>query len=132
MNARGEFWAATYSGKLDAESLVHFLKDFMKGRNRCVMLVVGGHPAHKANLVTGYIAQLKGRLELHFVPPYVPDLNPDEFAWNYMKTNRASKRPLKRNESMRSHIKEHLHAGYGNPKLVRAFFREAIVAYAKD
>lgn len=132
VNARGEFWAATYSGKLDAESFVQFLKDFMKGRKKNVMLVVDGHPAHKANLVKEYIAQLKGRLELHFLPPYAPDLNPDEFVWSYMKNNGVSKRPLKRNESMRSRIEEDLRAIYGNPRLVRAFFGEASVAYAKD
>src|SRR5215831_8428174 len=50
VNALGEFWATTYTGKLDAESFVAFLKNFMKGRSGKVFLVVDGHPAHKANL----------------------------------------------------------------------------------
>lgn len=132
VNARGQFWAATCSGKLGAEAFVHFLKDFMKGRKRRVMLVVDGHPAHKANLVKEYIAQLKGRLELHFLPPNAPDLNPDDIVWSYIKNKGVSHRPLKQNESMRSRIEEGLRAFYGSPKLVRAFFREASVAYAKD
>src|SRR5207237_8025275 len=86
VNAAGAFWAATYTGKLDAESFVIFLRDFMKGRRTKVMLVVDGPPAHKANIVKDYIAQMSGRLELHFLPPYAPDLHPDEFVCNYMKT----------------------------------------------
>lgn len=35
LNARGEFWAATYTGKLDAESFVVFLQHFVKGRTGC-------------------------------------------------------------------------------------------------
>ena len=37
--------------------------------------------------------QRNGRLELHFLPPYAPDLNPDEFVWSYMKTNGLKKKP---------------------------------------
>src|SRR5260370_40346917 len=76
VNARGEFWAATYTGNLNAEAFVAFLKDFMKGRTGMVFLVVDGHPAHKANLVKQYWRSLPGRLQLHFLQPYAPGLNP--------------------------------------------------------
>jgi len=69
VNAGGAFWAATYTGKLNAESFLAFLKDFMKSQRRKVLLVVDGHPAHKANLIKKYVAKLAGRLELHFLPP---------------------------------------------------------------
>ena len=82
VNARGEFWAATYPGKLEAEAFVAFLQNFMSGRKSKVFLVVDGHPAHKANLVKPLVKRMKGRLELHFLPPYAPDLNPDEFVWS--------------------------------------------------
>jgi len=76
VNASGAFWAATYTGKLDAESFVIFLRNFMKGRRTKVFLVVDGHPAHKATIVKNYLAETKGRLELYFLPPYAPELNP--------------------------------------------------------
>jgi len=90
VNARGEFWAATYTGKLNAEAFVAFLQNFMQGRAGKVFLVVDGHPAHKAKGVVDYVQSLKGKLELHFLPPYAPDLNPDEFVWSYMKSQGVS------------------------------------------
>jgi transposase len=63
VNASGAFWAATHTGKLHAENFVAFRKNFRKGRRRKVLLVVDGHPAHKANLVKDYIAAWAGRLE---------------------------------------------------------------------
>jgi transposase len=131
VNARGQFWAATYTGKLNAESFVAFLKNFMNGRGK-VFLVVDGHPAHKANLVTEYVASLGGRLELHPLPPYAPDLNPDEFVWSHMKTNGVSKKPLKKNESLKDRIEADLLNLHENPSLVRSFFQAASVAYAND
>src|SRR6266404_1261223 len=132
VTARGEFWAATYTGKLNAEAFVAFLQNFMKGRRGKALLVVDGHPAHKANIVKRYVQSLKGRLELHFLPPYAPDLNPDEFVWSHMKTNGVSKKPLKKNESMRKRVEQDIANIQGNPELVRSFFSAASVAYAKD
>lgn len=132
VNARGEFWAVTYTGKLDAEAFVAFLENFMHGRRGKVCLVVDGHPAHKANVVKAYVQQLQGHLELHFLPPYAPDLNPDEFVWSHMKNNGVSKKPLKQNESLRKRIEQDLSALKENRALVRSFFCAESVAYTKD
>lgn len=132
VQASGGFWAATYPGKLDAETFVVFLRNFMKGRRDKVFLVVDGHPSHKANLVKAYIAEMAGRLELHFLPPYAPDLNPDEFVWNHMKSNGVSKRPLKQNESLRKRVEQDLIAIANNKVLVASFFSAASVAYLND
>src|SRR6266436_51958 len=132
VNARGEFWAATYTSKLNAELFVVFLESFMQCQTGKVFLVVDGHPAHKAKLVQRYVQSLKGRLELHFLPPYAPDLNPDEFVWSYMKANGVSKKPLKQNESLQKRIEEDLNAVQKNRKLVRSFFCAESVVYAKD
>jgi len=132
VNARGEFWAVTYTGKLNAESFVVFLQNFMSSQSGKIFLVVDGHPAHKANAVKSYIQSLKGRLELHFLPPYAPDLNPDEFVWSYMKNNGVSKKPLKKNESLQSRIDQDLNGIKGNRKLVQSFFQAKSVAYVND
>jgi transposase len=132
VNAGGAFWAATYTGKLNAESFLEFLKDFVKSQRRKVLLVVDGHPAHKAKLIKQYVAQLAGRLELHFLPPYAPDLNPDEFVWNYMKGSGVSKKPLKKNESLRERVEQDLTSIHQNRQLVASFFLADSVAYASD
>lgn len=132
VNARGEFWAATYDGKLNADSFVIFLKNFMKGRRGKVFLVLDGHPSHTAKLAQRYVESLNGRLELHRLPTYSPDLNPDEFVWSYMKNNGVSKKPLKKNESLRNRIEEDLIKITYDQNLVRSFFGARTVAYAAD
>jgi transposase len=122
VNARGAFWAATYDGKLNSESFVLFLNNFMEGQKRKVFLVLDSLPAHKAKMVESYVESLEGRLELHFLPTYAPDLNPDEFVWGYMKKNGVSKKPLKKNESLRERVEADLVAIQSNVSLVRSFF----------
>ena len=75
---------------------------------------------------------MKGRLELYFLPPYAPDLNPDEFVWSYMKNNGVSKKPLKKNESLQSRIDQDLNGIKGNRKLIESFFHAESVVYASD
>ena len=132
VNARGAFGAVTYEGKLNAESFVLFLRNFMKGRSGKVFLVFDGHPAHKAKMVKKYVESLDGRLELHPLPTYAPDLNPDEFVWSYMKNNGVSKKPLKKDESLRKRVEEDLINIQFNRPLVRSFFGAKSVAYAAD
>jgi transposase len=132
VNARGEFWAATYTGKLNAEAFVVFLKHFIKGRAGKLFLVIDGHPAHKAKLVGRYVESLRGRLELVALPTYAPDLNPDELVWSHMKKNGVSKKPLKKNESLRDRVEEDIANLQGNRALIRSFFCADSVCYAKD
>jgi transposase len=132
VNARGEFWAATYEGKLNAESFVLFLGNFMKGRQGKIFLVVDGHPSHTAKAVERYVETLEGRLELHRLPAYAPDLNPDEFVWSHMKKNGVSKKPLKQNEALRDRVEEDLLKIKADRALVRSFFRADSVVYASD
>ena len=132
VNARGEFWAVTYDGKLNAESFVLFLQNFMKGRQGKVFLIVDGHPSHTAKAVERYVKSLEGRLELHRLPSYAPDLNPDEFVWSHMKKNGVSKKPLKKNEALRERVEEDLLKIKADRKLVRSFFCAESVVYAAD
>jgi hypothetical protein len=46
--------------------------------------------AHKAKSVRHFVQhQVKDRLRLFFLPPYSPDINPDELIWNDVKSNGA-------------------------------------------
>jgi transposase len=130
VNAKGAFWYKVYNGMLTAALFVLMLKDLMKGRKKLVMLVVDGLPVHKAKSVAQYVQSTKGRLELHFLPPYAPDLNPDEFAWSHLKQNGTSKKPLRKNEALRQRVEQDLADIKADRRLVRSFFMAPSVSYA--
>jgi transposase len=117
---------------LNAESFVQHLKNFMKARRAPAFVVLDGHPAHIAKVVARYVQSLKGKLELHFLPGYAPELNPDEFVWNHVKQHKVSKRPLRRGESLHIRIQDDLRSIGRNRRLVRPFFGAPSVAYVTD
>ena len=132
VNARGAFWYEIYTERLNASRFLELLKHFMRGRKSPVFLVLDGHPAHIAKAVAQYVQSLKGRLELHFLPGYAPELNPDEFVWNHLKGQGVSKKPLRKDESLRSRVQTDLAAIKSRPALVRSFFHAPSVAYTRD
>lgn len=132
VNARGEFWYEVFSGRFNAAAFLVFLKHFLSRRRHPILLVVDGHPSHRARLVAQYVQSLRGRLEIHFLPGYAPELNPDEFVWNHLKRNGVSKTPLRQNESLRDRVIADLTAIKTRPALVRSFFHAPSVAYVKD
>lgn len=132
VNAQGGFWYSVYTGSFNATRFVKFLKDFMKGRRSPVFLVVDGHPSHKAKLVQRYVESTEGKLELHFLPPYAPDLNPDESVWRQIKKHDISRRPLAKGESLRVRVEQALAGLAKTSQIIRSFFREKSVAYILD
>ena len=132
VTAQGAFWYRTYPGRLNAPTFLAFLRAFLRGRRRPVFLVVDRHPAHIAKTVAQFVQACQGRLELHFLPGYAPDLNPDEFVWHYLRKTGLSKTPLRDHESLAARVDRDLAAIKARPALLRSFFRAQSVAYIMD
>lgn len=132
VNSKGGFWFAVYSGGLNGEKFVELLRQMMKGRRRPVHLVLDGLPAHKARGVRDYVDSLKGKLTLHFLPGYAPDLNPDELVWSYTKRTGVARSPLRSGEKLVDRVHAQLADIKLRPDLVRSFFGHPSVAYISD
>jgi transposase len=132
VNSKGAFWFATYKGGLTGELFVDLLRQLMYRRKKPLHLIVDGLPAHKKTVVKEYVQSLAGKLQLHFLPGYAPDLNPDELVWSHAKRSGVARNPLKAGESMQQRVDEQLEAIKQNPALVRAFFKHPSVAYISD
>jgi transposase len=104
VSAKGAFWFATYQGGLKGELFVELLKKMMYRRKKPVRLVVDGLPAHKKALVKEYVANTAGKLTLHFLPGYAPDLNPDELVWSHAKRTGVARSPLKAGEKLQCRV----------------------------
>lgn len=132
VSAKGAFWFATYAGGLNGTLFVTLLRRMMRGRRKPLHLIVDGLPAHKTRAVRDYVDELGGKLTLHFLPGYAPDLNPDELGWSYAKRTGNARRPLRKGERMEERVAAQLAEIGKRPALVRSFFRHPSVAYITD
>ena len=132
VNAKGAFWFTTYKGSLNAERFVDFLKQLMKHRKAPLELILDSLPAHKGPTVRAYVHSLNGKLQLHYLPGYAPELNPDELVWSHVKRTGTGKKPLRAGEQLQPRVDADLRALQRTPALIRSFFKAPSVAYISD
>lgn len=132
VSAKGAFWFATYEGGLSGELFVGLLQQLMYRRKTPVRLVVDGLPAHKKAIVKEYVAATGGKLTLHFLPGYAPDLNPDELVWSHAKRTGVARSPLKAGEKLQIRVDDQMKSIAADRALVKSFFRHPSVSYISD
>jgi transposase len=93
-------------------------------------VILDRHPVHKSKKVNKFLEEMSERLELFLLPPYAPDLNPDELAWGYIRQTGTARHPLKKGESLMERTIIDMELIKSNPKLVRSFFREPCVSFS--
>ena len=96
----GGFWYQVYTERFNADVFIDCLKDLMGNRRKPIYIITDGHPVHKSKKVREFVKALEGRLSIFILPPYAPDLNPDELVWNYIRQTGTARMPLKKGESL--------------------------------
>jgi len=129
LSPAGEFRFMLHEGTVSAAVFKEFLRRLMVGQTRPVFLIVDGHPTHKAKLVREFVAQQGGRLTLWFLPPYSPELNPDELVWGHLKQAVAKTLPQTKDE-LKARVLAALRSMQKLPSLVASFFQHPTCRYA--
>ena len=130
VSAQGEFRFMTVKGKVGAAKFIDFLKRLIHNAERMIFLIVDGHPAHKAKMVARFAESAKDRLQLFFLPPYSPELNPDERVWNDLKNNAVGRKFITSPKDLNKAVISHLRLVQKSPDRVRSYFQNETTKYA--
>ena len=130
VSAQGEFRFMTIKGRVGAVQFIDFIKRLLHGTQRTVFLIVDGHPAHKAKMVARFIETVKERFQLFLLPPYSPELNPDERVWNDLKNNAIGKQAITSPQQLQSAVISHLRFIQKTPDRVRSYYNNETTKYA--
>lgn len=74
-----------YDGAIKSAQIVEFLKALRAHLKRRLMVIWDGAAQHKSHIVRDYLDSTGGAVQMAFVPPYSPDLNPVEYLWAWLK-----------------------------------------------
>ena len=67
------------------EQVLAFLRELLRHFRGRVIIVWDRLNAHRARRLRAYVHR-RGRVLLEYLPPYAPELNPNEYGWAYLKT----------------------------------------------
>ena len=131
ISAKGELRFMTSRKRLSAALFIEFLRRLITNYPKKIFLVVdAGLPAHKAKSVHRFVHQVKDRLRLFFLPPYSPEINPDELVWNDVKNHGVARTLIRAPRDLHRAVSSRLRLLQKNPGKVRAFFQMETTRYA--
>jgi transposase len=117
---------------MNQELLMAFLRELIEDSGQKVFLVLDNLKVHHGKEVKAWLVEHKAKIEVFYLPPYSPEINPDEYLNRDFKTSLRS--------SDRSHSKKALIQKATafmefltqTPERIIAYFRHAPVRYARS
>jgi transposase len=128
----GQLHFSLFEGRFTAAVFIEFLTRLLAHYpNRKIFLVCDNHSTHHAKIVKQWAAQRPERIELHFLPSYSPELNPDELLNQDLKRHMRELHPRPTDKpSLTTAIRSFLHRRQRQPNIVRNYFKAPHVTYA--
>jgi transposase len=129
VSARGKLHFSFVEGNTNAETFIEYLTKLLHDIPGKIFLIVDGHGAHKAKKTRQFVEDNADRLKLFFLPPYSPQLNPDEWVWKNVKHDNVGKMAVGSKDELRRGIQRAVARLQNAAEIVRGFFADAHLTY---
>lgn len=129
VSARGKMHFSFLEGNTNAAAFIDYLTKLLHDIPGKIFLIVDGHSAHTATATKQYVASTGGRLKLFYLPPYSPELNPDEWVWKNVKHDRIGRIAAHTRDQLRNGIEKAVTRLQQIPEIVCGFFRDPDLDY---
>jgi transposase len=127
---RGELRWMVLDGAIKAPVLIRFLQRLIQEARRKVFLILDRLPVHRAAPVRDWLAKHRGEIEVSYLPPYSPELNPDERLNADLKQAVTRKAPMRSKQHLKQATISHMRRLAKSPARVRSYFHQRPVRYA--
>jgi transposase len=117
-------------GPLSAQILIRFLRRLIRDTDRKVFVILDNLNVHKAAKVRAWVQAHRDEIALFYLPPYAPELNPDEYLNGDLKLGVAARAPARTKPELSKAARSHLRMLQRRPQRVRRFFQHPRVRYA--
>jgi transposase len=112
-----------------SEVFLKFLKRLAQQAPRKIFLIVDRHRAHRSKEVEQWLTKNQKAIRIFYLPSYCPELNPDEFLNQDVKTHLGKKRVKNKVEMIKS-LNSHLKMRQKQPEVIQNFIRGCHPKYA--
>lgn len=132
VSPRGELHFQVHETGIRQEEYLEFCKMLVADVGRPVFLIMDNSQVHRAIVLKEYAAQSNGMLTLFFLPPYSPELNPDEWVWKNVKHDHLGRASVKSERELAESASTALARLKALPAKIRAFFSDPALRYIGD
>jgi len=127
---QGQVEFMIYSGTMNSQRLIEFMKGLIKGKKRKIFLILDNLRVHHSKIVKAWEEENKSKIELFYLPSYSPEKNPDEYLNCDLKYGLSEKPSPKNEAELKNNIENHMRKLQGNQKRVKSYFKHEDIRYA--
>jgi transposase len=126
----GELFYWPFPETMTAPKFIDFLEHLVTGASTKIIVFADRHPAHEAKAVEQWLEGRESEIELHGLPRYAPEYNPDEFLNNDLKQELANEPMPESPSELRDTIGKILDRIAGMSDRIRGYFKQADIDLA--
>jgi len=114
-----------HEGSIKKEEIVEFLKALNAHLKQPLLVIWDGLRAHRSRLVREYLDSLDGHIQIAFLPPYAPDMNPVEYLWAWLKRHALANYCPKDLSELHATARNKLKSAQKRPSIIAACWMQA-------
>lgn len=89
---KGHLQFMLMEARFNSEVFKTFLQQMIKHSRKKIFFITDNHFSHKTTKLNQWLEENKEKIEVFFIPPYSPELNPQEYVNQDLKTNIIGKK----------------------------------------
>jgi transposase len=95
-------------------------------------LIVDRHSAHRSKAVRAWLSDHEDEIELHCLPSYSPELNPDELVDAELKRSLPHTHRARNQTELATETRRFFHRRQRQPHIINGYFKAPHVRYILD
>ncbi len=119
-----------FSDNFTSKQFIVFLGRLVRQIKQKIFLILDNHKVHHSKRVQNYVNKHKDKIRLFFLPPYCPELNPEELVNQDVKANSSNFKTMRSMEDLTTNVRCYLTKIQFNESKIKNFFRKKEVIYA--
>ncbi len=128
---RGHLSFMVFSERFTAAVFIRFCRRLLRQRRRKVFLILDRHSVHRSKAARAWLDANAHRIRVFFLPAYSPELNPDEYLNNDVKSNAVGRRRASDQYELAANVEAYLRETQRRPDIVKNYFHAEPVRYAQ-
>lgn len=125
----GKLSFMVFDENFSEDVFLKFLKRSIRQSDRKMFLIVDNHRSHKSKKVKTWLRSNEEKIRIYYLPSYCPELNPDEFLNQDVKSHLGKQRLHTKSEMLKT-LNSHLKMRQKQPDVIQNFIRGCNSRYA--
>lgn len=114
--------------KVNSITYLDFLLQIIRQHQyRKIIIIADRAPPHTAKIIEEFVLSNKNHIAIYSLPPYAPDLNPDEHVWSYLKAYQLKTHQAQTTDELKHLVKRKMYSIQRNKRLINSFFISPII-----